>query len=209
MMRRRFCLPVRVPDRRRPGLVASLVALAAAAALALPATPYAQTNEPAEEFSAFAINMGAYTRGTTATLVMTVRRWSSKAEQDQLFGVLREKGMSAMLDALRDTKSVGTIRTPESVGYDLHLAMQEPLKEGGRRVLLATDRPISFFEAVNRPPSVDYPFTVIEMNIPPEGKGQGTMSVAARIVPAGKTVLVENFDTQPVRLNEIATRKLD
>lgn len=209
MIRRRFCLPVRVPDRRRPGLVASLVALAAAAALALPATPYAQTNEPAEEFSAFAINMGAYTRGTTATLVMTVRRWSSKAEQDQLFGVLREKGMSAMLDALRDTKSVGTIRTPESVGYDLHLAMQEPLKGGGRRVLLATDRPISFFEAVNRPPSVDYPFTVIEMNIPPEGKGQGTMSVAARIVPAGKTVLVENFDTQPVRLNEIATRKLD
>lgn len=206
MIRFPFGLPA---GARRPGPAATIVALAAAAALALGAAPRAQTNDPAEEFSAFAINMGAYTRGTTATLVMTIRRWSSNAEQEKLFGTLREKGMSAMLEALRDTRPVGTIRTPESIGYDLHLAMQEPLQGGGRRILLATDRPISFFEALNRPPSVDYPFTVIEMNIPPEGKGQGTMSVAARIVPAGKTVLVENFDTQPVRLNEIATRKLD
>jgi hypothetical protein len=28
-------------------------------------------------------------------------------------------------------------------------------------------------------------------------------------VPAGRTTIVENFDTQPVRLNSIEARKLD
>jgi hypothetical protein len=34
------------------------------------------------------------------------------------------------------------------------------------------------------------------------------MSIAAKIIPAGKTILIENFDTQPVQLNRIETRKL-
>lgn len=192
---------------RTPALALALV-LTALAAL-LPERTRAQTNAPAEEFTAFAINMGAYTVGTTANLIITVNRWTSAAEKEKLFAVLREKGQERFLDALQDVRRVGTIRTPQSVGYDLRLALEEPAKGGGRRILLATDRPMSFAEAASRPRTVDYPFTVIEMFIPPEGKGQGTMSVAARLVPAGQTTIVENFDTQPVRLNEIQTRKLD
>jgi hypothetical protein len=71
-----------------------------------------------------------------------------------------------------------------------------------------TDRPISFGEATYRPPSIEYPFTVIDMTLPAEGAGEGTMSVAAKIIPAGKTVIIENFDTQPVRLNKVEARKL-
>jgi hypothetical protein len=50
---------------------------------------------------------------------------------------------------------------------------------------------------------------VIEILMPAEGKGQGTMTVAASIVAAGKTLIVENYDTQPVRLNNVEARVLD
>jgi hypothetical protein len=100
------------------------------------------------------------------------------------------------------------LRTPDSVGYELRFATQDPGPDGGRRILIATDRPIGFSEATYRPPSFDYPFTIIEMNLDKEGKGEGSMSVAAKLIPAGKNFVIENFDTQPVRLNRIESRKL-
>jgi len=105
-------------------------------------------------------------------------------------------------------KPVGRIRTPDSLGYDLRYAAQMPAEDGGRTIVIATDRPIGFSEATNRPITIDYPFTVIDMQIPAKGFGQGTLAIAAKIIPAGKTVIVENFDTQPVQLNRIETRKL-
>jgi hypothetical protein len=178
-------------------------------ALLLAAAPSrAQTNLQPEEFTTFAVNMGARTAGTTANLIITVDRWSSEAEKEKLFEVLRAKGQQALLDTLQQFKRVGYIRTPQTVGYDLKLAMQDPGKDGGRRVIIVTDRPISFGEASYRPQSIDYPFTVIELHMPAEGAGEGTMSVAAKIIPAGKSVIIENYDTQPVRLNKVETRKL-
>jgi len=167
----------------------------------------AQTQGEPEEFTAFAINMGALSGGGTAQLIININKWNSVAERDELFGVLKQKGQEGLLDQLRRAKSVGTLRTPNSVGYDLRLALEEAGKEGGRRVLVVTDRPVGFNEATARPPSIEYPFTVIDMQIPAKGFGQGTMSIAAKIIPAGRTLLVENYDTQPVQLNHIEARK--
>lgn len=168
----------------------------------------AQTMGDPEEFTAFAVNMGSYVVGTTANLVITVNRWTPAAERDSLFTTLREKGPKAFFSAVRDAKRVGTLRTPNTVGYELRYASDDPGPDGGRRILIATDRPVGFYEATNRPPSYDYPLTVIEMNLGADGKGDGTMSVAAKLIPAGKNVVIENFDTQPVRLNKIESRKL-
>jgi hypothetical protein len=172
------------------------------------AAPHAQSNLPPEEFTAFAVNMGAYTVGSTASLVITVNRWSSLEQREKLLTTVREKGPQALLDVVQDFPRLGTLRTPQTVGYELKFAIQDPLPEGGRRVLIATDRPISFAEARSRPPTIDYPFTVIDMQLKPDGTGSGTMSLAARIIPAGKNIVVENFDTQPIRLNKVESRKL-
>jgi hypothetical protein len=185
----------------------------AAVSLLLPSSRAvdAQTMGEPEEFSAFAVNMGALTSGSTGTtgqLIMTVNRWTPPAERDELLTVVKEKGADALLRALQKTKRVGNLRTPQSVGYELRLALDEPGKDGGRRVILVTDRPVGFAEATNRPHSLEYPFTVIDMQLPAEGRGQGTMSLAAKIIPAGRTILVENYDTQPITLNRIEIRKL-
>jgi hypothetical protein len=187
--------------------VAALLA-ALAVILSSPGTSIAQSNQEPEEFTTFAVNMGTLTGGGTATLIITVNRWTSQADKDRLFVLLKEKGMQAFLDALQKQPRVGSLRTPNTVGYDLRFVTQEPGKDGGRRVLIATDRPVGFYEATNRPHSIEYPFTVIDMQLKPDGTGEGTMSIAAKFIPAGKTVIVENYDTQPVRLNKIETRKL-
>jgi hypothetical protein len=168
----------------------------------------AQGTAGPEEFTAFAINMGALTSGTTANLIITVNRWSTQNEQDRFLEVLRAKGPDGLLEAFRHMPRLGSLRTAESVGYELRFATQEPLPDGGRRILIATDRPLGFSEAANRTRTSEYPFTVIEMQVPAEGHGSGTLSLAARIIPTGKNIVVENYDTQPIRLNRVESRKL-
>ena len=47
--------------------------------------------------------------------------------------------------------------TPNTLAWEL--------TEGGRRIVLATDRPIGFWEARNMGHSMDYPFTPIEVRL--------------------------------------------
>jgi len=72
-------------------------------------------------------------------------------------------------------------------------------------VVIATDRYISFWEARNRPRTIDYPFTVIDMRINREGVGEGKMSMATKITASKdkKQVELENYGTQPVLLQSI------
>ena len=167
----------------------------------------AQTNGQPEEFSATAIvnnNLGA----GAGRVIMRVERWSTEAQRGQLTRVLMKDGPNELLDQLRDQKSVGTIRTPDSLGYDLRYAHQEPGEDGGRRVVIATDRPIGFWEAVHQPRTIDYPFTVIQMELDKNGEGKGTMSYATKIIARGNTIELENFASSPVMLNYIHVKPI-
>jgi len=171
-----------------------LVGLAASRAAALP-----------ERFTAFAVNLGSPGRSFAETVELVVSRWSSDAERDRLLSILMEQGADKLLDALREMPRVGYIRTPDSLAYDLRFARREPSEEGGERIVLATDRYISFWEAANRPRSIDYPFTVIELRIDRHGEGEGKMSLATKIVPdkARNLITLENYATQPVLLKSV------
>ena len=61
------------------------------------------------------------------------------------------------------------------------------------RIVLVTDRPIGFWEAKNQPRVADYPFTVIELRIKPNGEGK--LSVATKITadPEGRGIVLENY----------------
>ena len=149
--------------------------------------------------------MGDIGRRGAGTVEMVVDRWSSESETQGLLTVLREKGADKLLDALRDRPKVGYIRTPNSIGYDLHYARKTPLEDGGERVVIATDRYISFWEQWVQPRSIDYPFTVIEMRINPDGTGEGKMSLATRIIEDKdkNQIVLENYGTQPVMLTSV------
>jgi hypothetical protein len=167
---------------------------------------WAQTLGEPEEFTATAIVNNERVSGA-GTVLIRVTRWSTDMERTQLIETLQKKGPDELLDQLKGMRSVGTIRTPDSLAYDLRYAHERPGADGGRQIVLATDRPIGFWETVNQPRIIQYPFTVIQMQMGNEGKGKGTLSYATKIIARDNVVELENFDTQPVMLTEITAHK--
>ena len=159
-----------------------------------------------ESFTAVAITNNNLGSGTD-TVLIDVTRWSPDAERSRLVGLLKEKGQEALLRELQDNPSAGSIRTPASLAYDLRYAQQAPAEDGGREILLLTDRPIGFWEARDRPRSIDYPFTVIQMRIDGDGKGTGTISYATRIAATGNIIVLEDFASSPIQLTQIQIQK--
>jgi hypothetical protein len=183
-------------------MAALAVGVAALVVLAAPSGIGAQTTGNPERFTALAVNMDGFWFTRTGPVEIVVSRWSSEAEQTRLTQILLDKGSDALLEALRDAPRVGYFRTPNSIGYDLHFARALPGDDGGRRIILATDRPIAFWEARNQPRSIDYPFTVVELRLNADGEGEGKMSIAAKISgnKALNLIELEDYASQPVRL---------
>lgn len=161
-----------------------------------------QTNGVQEDFTASAITNNEFGAGANNVQIQ-VTRWSTEKERAALVDTLLKKGPDALLKQLMDAKSVGIIKTPDSLGYDLRYAYQTPMEDGGRSIVLATDRPIGFWEASNQPRTIQYPFTVIQMQLDRDGKGKGTLSYATKITARGKTIELENFATAPTMLTNI------
>lgn len=137
------------------------------------------------------------------TVLIDVTHWSTPEETRELADTLRQQGPQALLSKLQGARATGTIRTPDSLAYDLRFAYRTPTPEGGSRIVLATDRPIGFWEARSGSRTLDYPFTVVQMEIGADGKGKGTLSVATRIQAAGEVIELENFASAPIMLTEI------
>ena len=174
-----------------------LASLAVAAVLV-----QAQTNGTPERFTAAAINTN---RGAAGNIDIQVDRWSSDAERDKLVNALTTKGADKLLDVLQDLPVKGNFRAPGPLGWDIRFARRYPTEEGGERVVLATDRPIGFFEAANQPRSITYPFTIIELQLNRAGEGQGRMSLATKVILDKKKnmITLENFELQPVLLTQV------
>jgi hypothetical protein len=168
----------------------------------------AQTRGESEHFDASYVDINT---GRTGPLQISVTRWSTPAERAKLTQTLFKQGQEQLLDALRDMRPVGRIYTPGSIGYDLRYAEHRKLPDGGREIILATDRPMSFWEIVNQPRSAQYPFTWVQFKMRPDGTGDGKLAVAARILgeEADDLIEVEDFAIQPVRLQNIRSRKGD
>jgi hypothetical protein len=173
-------------------------------AAALVAPPIVAGQNVKESFTGFAINTNG--RTVTGTVDVTIERWSTEAERQQLLAIVKENRdpTSKLLRALQDLPKVGYIRGSNTLGWDLHYAHESELEDGGRRIVLATDRPINFWEARNQGRTMDYPFTIVEMHLDKNDKGQGKILAGTKIFIDKKNNLVlENYGQQPIRFNEI------
>jgi hypothetical protein len=180
----------------------SKMVTALAGVLLLGSVP-ARAADPVERYSAYALNLnGARTR--SGTVDIAVERWTTNQERDTLVGDLKEGGNDLLLKRLRKADRVGFIRSASSIGYPLRFARAIDLPGGGRRILLATDRPIGFLEATSGARRNDYPFLLIDIRVDANGKGEGKLLNFARVNWADENTLeVENWDRDPVRLTQV------
>ena len=65
---------------------------------------------------------------------------------------------------------------------------------------------MAMWEAVNRPRSFDYPFTLIQLQLGPDDEGVGKASIATKITKNDGVIELENFANQPVALNSVEKR---
>jgi hypothetical protein len=182
--------------------------------LLLAGSGVAQQREPQsgkQAFSAVALSAGGPRSNPVATQVdIVIERYSTESERLRLMSALT-KGQDTLLDTLRDLPRVGYIRTPGTLAWDLHYAQQAPGEDGGRRIVLATDRPISTWEAIHQPLTIDYPFTFIELRLDNHGEGEGKLSRATRVraTDDGRFVFLENWEHQPVDLTQVKAARID
>lgn len=169
------------------------------------------------EIDAFAINMSNIATGANARVDITINNWSTAEERERLIVTMLEKGSNALLKELQKAPVKGRFRIPTakppdphhlSLGLDIRYAWQVPLPDGGKRIVLAMDRYIGFAEARNQPRSIDYPFTLLQIQVDKNGKGEGKMAVATKIKfdKEKKVIELENYATEPVRLNNLTAK---
>jgi hypothetical protein len=193
---------MQLEPRRLHGVIFGLSIVAATSALGR-----AQDDRLPLNLTARAINMSNVAAGDRTSLVdIRVTRWSTDEEREALIRTFVEKGPTKLLDALQNVRpAVGFIRLPQTLAYDLRFARRVPSEDGGYRIILVTDRPISPAEAMRQPRTMDYPFTLVEIHMKKDNTGEGKLSVATKIVrnEKDKTVELENWATEPVRLTNV------
>ena len=178
----------------------------------------AQTAGQPIRLSAWAVSMANVAAGANAVLDIRVNKWSTDKQRQDLIAVFLDKGQDALLHKLQDEPEMGRISIPgrqgpdpnqTRLGWTLRYANQTPLPDGGTRILIATDRVMSFQEVRNRPRSYDYPFTFLEIHLTKDGTGEGKMALATQLKfdKAKNAIIFENYSTEPVRLNNIKVEK--
>ncbi len=161
-----------------------------------------------QRFTAFAANLSNVSVGPAAqTVEIQINHWSPDADRDRLLTTLKEKGEDALLSELQTLPKVGYIRTPNSLGYDLKFARQHPFGDGGRRIFIATDRYINYWEVANQTRSMQYPFTLIEMRLDNHNQGEGKLSIATKVMEDGNQIVLEDYANQPVMLKDVKEEK--
>ncbi len=180
-------------------------------ALALPSAgaSLASADDALLRLRAWAINLNNGARTNTVDIV--IERWSTPEEIEKLRGVMIED-RTKLLDAVQKIKPrCGYFRTSNTLGWDVQFAHETQMDDGTRKIVIGTDRPVSFFEARNNPRSRDYEFTLAEIRLPKDGKskGQGKAIPAAKLTwdKEKNTLEIENYQREPVRLNEIVIVK--
>ena len=191
-------------------------------AMAVMRTTSAQSQPSAEpsatdkvRITGWALNMSNIATGANQTIRINIDGWSSPAQRQLLIGTFLEKGQDGLLRVLEDQKEIGRFNFPGyfgpdpnntmRLGTDIRYAMNHPGQDGGRRIVVITPRVIGFRETVNQPRTVDYPFTIFEMRFDKSGKGEGKVAwgTQIRFDKKNNNIELENYSTEPVRLNNL------
>lgn len=197
----------------RHAVAIALVAVAALFAGTAPAQEpeHVPTRKDPIRFTAFAVNMQG---GMAGVVTIAIERWTTDAERKGLIALVqtatdRPHGQDTLLKGLQDVKPrVGFIRTSNSIGWDLKYAYLTKLPDGGKQIVIATDKPVSFLAVRNQTRTLDYPFSLVAMRFAAgSDTGEGKLLAQTSISVKNGQLELEVYGQEPTRLTEIKQEK--
>lgn len=150
-----------------------------AIALMLLSASLGQEKMPPEHYAATWAVTGGTAGGSTVPLDIRINRYNTDADIMKFAELLKENGQDALRRAL-EKEDVGQLSPTGRVGVPIAIARK--LVSGDKTIIrVVTARNLSFLELRYSGRSVDYPFTVIQLELDAQGKGTGTGIAAASI----------------------------
>lgn len=184
-----------------------LVCLAASFAAGQAMEKHAMTGVPAQ-YSATAFGQAGASAGKSFGLNIYVDDVTADGDRDELLALLKNKGPDALVSKMEGIKDKGRIAPDGSVGTGVRVVRIRPTADGGQRIILVTNRPISFRELYNGNRSTDYKFGYVVLNLDKDGKGTGTFAPLCKVRFNKKGELeVENYGQKPYRLANVRREK--
>jgi hypothetical protein len=132
-----------------------------------------------------------------------IDEWTTPEEAAELKNILLVGGQKALLDKVWKAKQIGSLQISNSMGKPLFFARAIPVP-GGLIVRALTNSPLG--RGGGR--AGDYPFGFIELVIPNEGKGYGTIVGMAKIslLPDGSPQ-IEAYGTIPEKIMDVTIKE--
>jgi hypothetical protein len=189
-----------------PAIVIRGRVAAAAAILMAPILLEAQapTARKVETYTGTTINLNP---GAREKLRIDVFRWSADTDREALLASVKEKGDSSVGEALAKTPTAGYIWDSGPIGYSVRYAHKTRMADGTERIILVTDRPLGglVWKPTGNSPVPAYAFTLLELRLNRQGRGEGKMSLAAKVTvdSEAKTVALENYAAAPVLIQSV------
>jgi hypothetical protein len=191
----------------------TVLVLVSAFGLILPSLTQAQKEyeeRPAKEvYTGNIVSMSG--RSTSTGFTLTLEGWTTDVEAQQYLSVLASGGQEGLMKAIRKN-NLGFIAATGQTRRDL-LLVREAQIEGKRRVIVAFERWIGFYEARGGYRSLDHPFAIMEIFFDAKGKGSGTFIGLAqlKLERDKKTeqmkLELENFGSFPAKVMGVMRRK--
>ena len=156
-----------------------IAVVALAAGLLLFPTAYGQEKPKTEQYSAVWAVVGGGAGGSSVSIDIRINKYNTDEDIQKYAELLKEGGPDALRRAL-EKEDVGQVSPTGRVGTPIAVARK--LVQGDKTTIRAvTARNLSFVELRYSGRSVDYPYTILQLDVDKDGKGTGTAIGAAKI----------------------------
>ena len=157
----------------------TLIVMAVLAAPLLLVTTFGQEKTGPDQYSAVWAVVGGSAGGNTVSIDIRINKYNTDEDIKKFADILVEGGQDSLRRAL-EKEDVGQLSPTGRVGVPIAIARK--LVDGKKTIIrVVTARNLSFVELRYSGRSVDYPFTVLQLELDENGKGAGTAIGAAKI----------------------------
>jgi hypothetical protein len=135
-----------------------------------------------------------------------INKYSTDKEREALMTAFKSGGYPALVTALRQAPTVGTVKVGGDT-FEVRWAREQRSGENRRTITVVTDKPMLFVGGgnVNAKPREGYDLAVMQFDMDDSGVGNGTMAAAAKIKPGGPNGFeLDDYADQPIKLVSIS-----